>query len=244
MSDDGENKTLSRLMCAVSKSKIYKDTSKVVQKIADQTVTAAAAKASKHYTTMRKKYDEENDILTTTADTSCQQPPSPPQPQRVNKQHNAPPPAGVPTPAVVPVIDTSKMIDGQIIPKYRIIKKTDLTILNDTTNQSIVCFIEIPGVKSSTIEMAFFYSEMVISAKKSYPNGLGDKQNDAVVSESIVGDTQYGDISCKIQLPVNVNEPHKVETNYTDGVLAVYIPMNSYIEPVVLKYKKSRSKNI
>jgi len=236
MSDDGENKTLSRLMCAVSKSKIYKDTSKAVQKIADQTVTAAAAKASKHYTTMRKKYDEENDILTT-ADT-CQQPP-----QRVNKQHNAPP-AVVPTPAVVPVIDTSKMIDGQIIPKYRIIKKTDLTILNDTTNQSIVCFIEIPGVKSSTIEMAFFYSEMVISAKKSYPNGLGDKQNDAVVSESIVGDTQYGDISCKIQLPVNVNEPHKVETNYTDGVLAVYIPMNSYIEPVVLKYKKSRSKNI
>ena len=236
MSDDGENKTLSRLMCAVSKSKIYKDTSKVMQKMADQTVTAAAAKASKHYTTMRKKYDEENEILTTTADTPCQQP------QRVNKQHIAPPAVPVIVPAGVN--DTCKMIDGQIIPKYRIIKKTDLTILNDTTNQSIVCFIEIPGVKSSTIEMAFFYSEMVISAKKSYPNGMGDKQNDAVVSESIVGDTQYGDISCKIQLPVNVNEPHKVETNYTDGVLAVYIPMNSYIEPVVLKYKKSRSKNI
>ena len=103
---------------------------------------------------------------------------------------------------------------------------------------------EIAGVKSSTIELTFYYSEMIISAKKQYPTGLGDTKVDNIISESIVGDTQYGGIRCKIQLPVNVNEPHKVETNYIDGILVVSIPTNSYIEPVVLKYKKSRSKNI
>ena len=45
-------------------------------------------------------------------------------------------------------------------------------------------------------------------------------------------------------MPINVNEPHNVQTNYSDGILIVSIPTNSYIEPVILKYKKTKSKNI
>ena len=239
MSLNSENKTLSRLMSAVGKTKIYKDTSKVVQGLAVKTVDCAArttTTASKHYMMMKKKYDEdeltEQEIASTTAErrgeADCL-----PDPLPGNQ------PCGVQTNCY-----NNESIEAAIVPKYRIIKKTDVAISNDTTNQSIVCYIEMAGVKSSTIELTFYYSEMLISGKKQYPSGLGDTSTANIISESIVGNTQYGVINCKIQLPINVNEPHKVETNYADGVLIVSIPTNSYIEPVVLKYKKSRSKNI
>lgn len=247
---DVENKTLSRLMSVVGKSKIYKDTSKIVENIAYKTVECAAkttTKASKHYVKMMKKYDDEDNVLQDNVkihsaianDTDCHQ-------KRV--VCNTGDPIGR-SDANIQMNNqcTSDVIDSVIIPKYRIVKRSELPKLAESTetiNQSIICYIELPGVRSSTIELTFYYSEMTISAKKQYPIGLGSKKHDSIISESIVGNTQYGDITCKLQLPLNVNEPHKVETNYIDGVLIVSIPTMQYIEPIVVKYKKSRTKNI
>jgi len=215
---------------------VFSDLDNIVQDMAVKTVDCAArtsSTASKHYMMMKKKYNEEDDQAAseTTSDTTE---------HALNSRTNH---QAIRNDDIAGVMH-DESIGGVIVPKYRIIKKTDVAISNDTTNQSIVCYIEMAGVKSSTIELTFYYSEMSISAKKQYPNGLGDIKMESIISESIVGNTQYGVINCKIQLPINVNEPHKVETNYTDGVLIVSIPTNSYIEPVVLKYKKSRSKNI
>ena len=98
-------------------------------------------------------------------------------------------------------------------------------------------------LKSTSIELQFYYSEMTITGKKLCPYNIEQKCN-GVIDESIHGNTYYGNISYKIQLPINVNDPHRVETQYLDGVLVVCIPTTDYIEPVVIKHKKSRSKNI
>lgn len=243
-----ENKTLSRLMSAVGKSKIYKDTTSLVENMAYKTVECAAkttTKASKHYVKMMKKYDEEIDE---DSKNNVKQ-------QHVrndihdDKHHDKDNSKNILNSQLLDTqnCDQINNIDSKIIPKYRIVQRSELpkpTDSAETLNQSIICYIELPGVRSSTIELTFYYSEMKISAKKQYPIGLGCKKHDSIISESIVGNTQYGDIECKLQLPLNVNEPHKVETNYIDGVLIVSIPTMQYIEPIVVKYKKSRSKNI
>jgi len=260
---DAENKTLSRLMSAVGKSKIYKDTSKMVENIAYKTVECAAkttTKASKHYVKMMKKYDDDS-----VSQDGVSQDTVKIHPTIIHDMHYPRNALGAQHPQQDALCNTgdtighpdayirmnnecaSDMIDSVIIPKYRIVKRSELPKLAESTetlNQSIICYIELPGVRSSTIELTFYYSEMTISAKKNYPIGLGNKKHDSIISESIIGNTQYGDIVCKLQLPLNVNEPHKVETNYIDGVLIVSIPTMQYIEPIVVKYKKSRSKNI
>ena len=243
MSDD-INQPLSRLMAAVSKSKMYKDAKKTAGTIAMKTLDCAAnttSKANKHYVAMRKKYDEdEYNKISDKLDQAEHNKDS----GRVSNITHVP--NGPNKNQLIPDTIVNLPMDTVIIPNYRIIKHSHVSEIakSETLNESIVCLIEIPGVKSSSIELTFFYSEMTISAKKQYPAGLGDNKPNQNVSQCLAGNTQYGTIACKIQLPINVNEPHKVETNYTDGVLSILIPTTQYIEPVILKYKKSRSKNI
>lgn len=242
---DNINQPLSRLMAAVRKSKMYKDARETAGNIAMKTLDCAAqttSKANKHYVAMRKKYDEDeyNNIVEKLD--QAQQHKDYGRVSNISELGSK----SVKTQSISDTIENLPM-DTVIIPNYRIIKHSHLSEIakSETLNESIVCLIEIPGVKSSSIELTFFYSEMTICAKKHYPVGLGNNnKSNENVSQCLAGNTQYGTIACKIQLPINVNEPHKVETNYTDGVLSVLIPTTQYIEPVILKYKKSRSKNI
>lgn len=217
-----ENKTLSRLMAAVSKSKIYKDTSKAMQDMAEKTVECAVkttSHAQKHYKIIKKKYDD--DIRETSVQSMSYI-------NKINSSNNV----------------TNESIEQKLVPKYRIVKQTllDPNIQEmSSSNQLINLYIEIPGVKSSTIELKFYYSEMTIIGKKMCPYNINQKCN-GTIDESIVGNTLYGNLEYTIQLPINVNEPRKVETQYIDGVLIVSIPTTEYIEPIIVKHKRSRSK--
>lgn len=114
----------------------------------------------------------------------------------------------------------------QETPKYRIIKNKQ---------EDLICLIEMPGVKSNSIVMSFYYSDMTIKATKLPPY-------DNELTQSIIGNTQYGDINCVIRLPSVVDNPSRVLCDYADGVLAITIPYSHSAKPIVVKYKKSKSR--
>ena len=112
-------------------------------------------------------------------------------------------------------------------PKYRIIKNK---------RGDLICLVEIPGVKSNSIVMSFYYADMTIRASKLQP------YDESELTQSIIGNTQYGDISCVIRLPSVVDNPSKVLCDYVDGILTVTIPHSHSAKPTVVRYKKSKSR--